>query len=144
MKLRLKDDAQPHAIFAARKIPIPLMPAVKEALAALEQQGVIERVSKPTDWVSPMVPVVKPNSKKVRITVDYKRLNQHLQRETYPIPSFENLASKFNGATCFSKLDASYFNHCKTDEDILKMLCNHPNLVKGFAAFLTQCYDNRS
>ena len=73
----------------------------------MENDGVIEKVSQPTDWVSHMVPVIKPNSKKVRITVDYKKLNQYLRRETYPIPTFEYLTAKFHDVQVFSKLDAS-------------------------------------
>ena len=107
VKLHLDSNHRPYAIYAARKVPIPLLPKVKEALESMEKQGVIEKVSKPTAWVSPMVPVAKAKSDKVRITVDYKKLNQHLQRETYPIPNFETLAAKLNGATRFSKLDAA-------------------------------------
>ena len=40
-------------------------------------------------------------------TVDYRRLNQAIKREVYPIPTLEDLTSKLSGATLFSKLDAS-------------------------------------
>ena len=48
-----------------------------------------------------MVPVEKQNSKKVRITVDYKKLNQNLVYETFPIPSFEELRAKLDDAKYF-------------------------------------------
>ena len=53
-----------------------------------------------------MVPVAKAKTE-VRITVDYKKLNANLKRETFQIPTFEELSSKLADATVFSKLDAS-------------------------------------
>ena len=57
-----------------------------------------------------MVPVAKTKESgkvKVRITVDYRKLNKFLKRETFQIPTFHELSSKLSGAKIFSKLDAS-------------------------------------
>ena len=43
----------------------------------------------------------------------------------------------------FSNIDKSHFTYCNSDNNIIKMLCNHPDLVRSFAAYLTECYDNR-
>ena len=107
VELKLSKDATPFAIYAPRKIPIPILPQVKNTLEILENLGIIEKVTKPTSWASPMVPVVKSGSKNIRITVDYKHLNRHLSRETFPIPSFEELTAKFTDSAYFSKLDAA-------------------------------------
>ena len=108
VKFYVRKDAVPYAVTAARNIAIPLQEPTKKALNKLIESDVIEPVNHPTDWVSPMVPVVKASSKdKIRITVDYRKLNKNLKRETYQIPTFEELSSKFSGATRFSKLDAS-------------------------------------
>jgi len=105
--LCLNQGVVPYSVRGARSVAIPLREAA-EKLQSLEDQGVIEKVTHPTSWLSPMVPVIKPcsNPVEVRICCDYKFLNQHLQREVYEIPTFEELVSQLSGAVKFSKLDA--------------------------------------
>ena len=108
VKLSMIEGGLPHRVYAARNIAIPLLPATKKTLESLEASQVIEKVTHPTDWVSPIVPVVKKGSNplEVRLCVDYKHLNKNLRREIYGIPTFEELCSQFKGAKVFSKLDA--------------------------------------
>ena len=54
-----------------RRIPIPLLPKVKDELDRMETMGVIEKVDAPTEWCSPTVVVLQPNGK-VRICGDLK------------------------------------------------------------------------
>ena len=107
----MKEDAEPYAVHAARRVPIPLMDAVRKSLDDMEKKGVISKVTQPTDWCAPMVPVLKPSEpgaeKKVRICVDYKRLNQSIKREKFSLPTFDELTGKLAGARKFSKLDAA-------------------------------------
>ena len=49
-EILLCPDAQPHAIFTPRHIPLPLCPQVEEELKRMEKAGVISRVSEPTEW----------------------------------------------------------------------------------------------
>ena len=107
VKFSLMENTKPYAVTTARNIAIPLIEPVKEALKIMEKDKIIEKINHPTDWVSPMIPVRKENSKKVRICVDYKRLNQNLKREKYQIPTFDELSAKLNKSTVFTKLDAS-------------------------------------
>ena len=106
--LCMKEDAVPFRVRCARSVSIPLESAVKENLNKLEKADVIEKVSHPTDWVSPMVPVLKPKAVPldVRLCVDYRALNKFLKREIFEIPTFDEMVSKFSGAVYFSKLDA--------------------------------------
>ena len=106
VKLHLKEDSQPYAVMTSRKVPIPLMKPVKQALDEMEANGVIEKVTHPTEWTSPMIPIQKPSGK-VRICVDLRKLNLCLKRETYPLPTFKEISAKFYGAKWFSKLDAA-------------------------------------
>ena len=72
VKIELKSDAQPYNVSTARRIPFPPLPKVKEELENMVRDGILIEISEPTDWCSPMVPVLKPNGN-VRICVDYKR-----------------------------------------------------------------------
>jgi hypothetical protein len=46
--IRLKLDAQPFAVFTPRRIPVNLLPLLKQELEKLQQAGVIKRVDEPT------------------------------------------------------------------------------------------------
>ena len=119
MSLCLRQEAVPFRVRCARSVAIPLVSAVKENLSNLEKSDVIEKVTHPTEWVSPMVPVVKPKAVplEVRLCVDYRQLNKYLKREIFEIPTFDDVACKFRGAAYFSKLDAkSGFYQIPLDE----------------------------
>ena len=103
--IKLKEDAQPLAIFTPRNMPIPLRAKVKEELDRMESAGVISRVSQPTQWCSGMV-VVPKQSGAVRICVDLKPLNENVLREAYPIPAISHTLAQLTGAKRFSKEDA--------------------------------------
>ena len=121
VKLSLTADATPFRVRSARTVAIPLLSAVKENLQNLEANDVIEKVTHPTDWVSPMVPVIKSKHKAakvdVRLCVDYRQLNKYLRREIFEIPTFEEVTSKFHGDKFLTKLDAkSGFYQIPLDE----------------------------
>ena len=79
----------------------------------MKENGVIERITEPTDWCAPMVPVMKKGSR-VRICVDLKKLNR-VKRERYMLPTLE-------GSTVFTKLDAtSGFWQIPLDDETAKL-----------------------
>ena len=51
-----------------------ILPKIKEELEKLESEGIIEKITIPTAWCTPMVPVTKKLGK-VRLCVDLKKLN---------------------------------------------------------------------
>ena len=106
VRIELTDNAKPYCVYAAKKIPSPLLPKVKDELNRMLEAGIIEEVTEPTDWCAPMVPVVKPNGK-IRICVDLRKLNEAVKRERSILPTLEDVAPKLAGAKVFSKLDAS-------------------------------------
>ena len=64
---------KPYCLTTARRVYFfPLMSKVALELDRLEQDGIIEKVKRHTDWCAPMVPVIKKTGA-VRICVDLKK-----------------------------------------------------------------------
>jgi hypothetical protein len=106
VKIYMDQQAVPYSVATARRVPFPIMTKVKEELDRLQSHGIITPVTEPTPWCSPMVPVVK-KSGKIRICVDYKKLNVAVKRQLFMLPNLEDIAPKLAGSTVFSTLDAA-------------------------------------
>ncbi|UYV68125.1 K02A2.6-like, partial [Cordylochernes scorpioides] len=104
--IKLKEGAKPFSIPVPRRVPIPLMPKLKEQLDSMVAQEVIEPVDEPTEWCAPIVLAGKPNGK-IRICVDLFRLNLSVERELHPLPVLEHELAQLNGAKIFSRVDAN-------------------------------------
>ncbi|UYV81723.1 K02A2.6-like [Cordylochernes scorpioides] len=104
--IKLKEGAKPFSIPVPRRVPLPLMPKLKEQLDAMVAQEVIEPVDEPTEWCAPIVLAGKPNGK-IRICVDLSRINLNMERELHPLPVLEHELAQLNGAKIFSRLDAN-------------------------------------
>ena len=72
----------------------------------MESIGIISKVNEPSVWCAGMVAIPKPNGS-VRICVDLRPLNQSVMRETFPLPTVDDVLAQLSGATVFSKLDAN-------------------------------------
>jgi len=106
-KIKLKDDATPFALTTQRRVPIPLLPKVKEELRRMENLGVITRIDEPTNWCAGMVVVPKQKGK-VRICVDLTKLNESVCAvKDSSSPQVEQTLAQIAGAKHFSKLDAN-------------------------------------
>lgn len=93
---------QPH-----RRLAFHVRAYVEKELKRLEELDIIEEVTGPTPWVSPIV-VVPKKSGEVRICVDMREANHAIQREKHPMPTLDEFAADLNRATCFSKLSSGY------------------------------------
>ena len=101
---------------APRRVPVALRDQLKETLEGLVQQDIIAPVTKPTPWISSMVVVPKKNGT-LRICLDPKDLNKAIQREHYPLPTIEDIATRLHGAKVFTILDVrNGFWHVVLDE----------------------------
>ncbi|KAI4898509.1 hypothetical protein NFI96_006164, partial [Prochilodus magdalenae] len=103
VKIELKQGAVPYSLATPRRVPFPILPKVEEELERMKSLGIIAEVTEPTDWCSPMVPVIKKNGK-VRICVDLKKLNKAVKRERFILPTLEDITPKLTGANVFSTL----------------------------------------
>ena len=96
-------DAKPVQ-HTPRRVPVALEKEVKEKIAEMEKKGIIVKETSPTEWISSMVVVAKPN--KIRICLDPKDLNKAVLRPKYQMPTLEEILPKLNGAKVFTTLDA--------------------------------------
>lgn len=87
-----------------RRLPFSTLQRVDDKLKELLAKDIIERVSEPSRWVSPMVVVVKDNGD-IRLCIDMRKVNKAILRETHPLPTIEDIRWKLNGALFFSRLD---------------------------------------
>jgi transposase InsO family protein len=106
VKIRLKDKSEPFAQAVPRRIAAARKPPLKRELDRMVRMGVIQKIEVPTEWCSPCIVVPKPNGK-IRVCIDFTRLNQSVKREYHPLPTTEDTLSMLQGAKVFSKVDAN-------------------------------------
>ncbi|XP_058456697.1 uncharacterized protein K02A2.6-like [Malaya genurostris] len=104
------DRSVPPVIQPLRRCPVPILNQMKAKLEELLEMNIIERVTKPTSWVSPLVPIIKDNGE-LRLCVDMRRANEAIQRLNHPLPVFEDLLARFSGAKYFTTLDIKQAFH---------------------------------
>ena len=85
---------------------IPLLPSVIEEIRQVEQEDIIAPMNEVSEWCVPIVPVVRPGRKRVRICVDLRKLNKSIVREKYPLPTLDDILHKLSKSRVFSRLDA--------------------------------------
>ena len=87
-KMKLDPDVRP-VVRPLRRFPVAFQDKVKQELDAMVTKGIIAPVTEPTEWVSQMVVTQKKDSDAIRICIDPKDLNEAIQREHYPMRTFE-------------------------------------------------------
>ncbi len=84
------DPAVPPVIQPPRRVQEALQEPLKKELDALEAQGIITKVSEPTDWVNSLVCVTKPNGS-LRLCLDPKNLNKAFKRPHHRTPTIDEI-----------------------------------------------------
>ena len=84
-----------------RTIPAALRNRVKTKLEDMEKRGVIRKVEEPTDWVSFMAIVEKPDGS-LRICLDPSHLNKAIKREHFQLPTIEDITTRMANAKWFT------------------------------------------
>uniref|UniRef100_A0A7I4YT76 RNA-directed DNA polymerase n=1 Tax=Haemonchus contortus TaxID=6289 RepID=A0A7I4YT76_HAECO len=98
-----------------RPVPQGVRPELKNILDDLEERKIIRKST--SDWASPIV-LVQKKDKTLRLCVDYRALNKHTKRDSYPLPITDTLLQSLGGKKFFSTLDmASGYWQIKLTED---------------------------
>jgi hypothetical protein len=114
--LDVEDDATP-VVMPPRRVPIAIKPKLKQELKRLEDLGVIKKTDRPTQWVSNLVTVIKPNGK-LRVCIDPVHLNKAIKRCHYPLPVIEDILPELGNVKVFSKADLREgFLQCELDDE---------------------------
>ena len=101
--IELKPSAPASIIQKPRRVPFALETAIEEEISKLLRDDIIEEIDS-SPYISPIVVVPKPGGK-IRLCVDYKKINEHIQIDQHPLPTAEEIFARLNGAKFFSKLD---------------------------------------
>ena len=125
-RIQLNDNAKPFCVSAPRTIPYAYRDKVKLELDALQSQGIIEPVTEPTDWCSPIVVAPKKNSDNIRLCVDYSKLNKFVKRELYssctPSDAVADISSQ--NSAFFTVFDAlKGYHQCPLDQESQLLTC---------------------
>ena len=90
---------------APRRVPVPLKAKLKEKIEEMEQHGIIIKETEPTEWISSLVAVQKPE--KLRVCIDPRDLNKAIKRPKYQMPTVDEVLPKLANAKVFTVLDAT-------------------------------------
>lgn len=118
-KVHLEIEAGAKPIFCRpRKVPLAFVEGVNKEIDRLVEEGVLVQVTD-AQWGTPIVPVLKKDSKEIRVCVDYKTtINPHLKDYKVPLPNIDEIFSKLNGGVYFTKLDLkNAYNQLELDEE---------------------------
>ncbi|XP_045471838.1 uncharacterized protein LOC123678727 [Harmonia axyridis] len=113
------------SMFVLDTEPRPIAFALKEKVEKEIDRLVEENILTPvdySDYATPIVPVLKSNGS-VRICGDYSvTLNPNLEIDKFPLPRIEELFTKLQGGTIFTKIDlSSAFQQVELDDESKKL-----------------------
>ena len=104
-EIKLKENYQ-GKIEPCRHVPFKLMSKLKCELDILEKEKIIEKIEKPTEFVSSLVIVGKQDGS-LRICLDPQYLNSQIMRENLMLPTLDEITVKLKDSKVFSTLDAN-------------------------------------
>lgn len=105
----LKPNARPQYTKPYR-LPHSQKPDIIEQITQMENNGIIEPSCSP--WNSPVLIVPKKKDpitglQKFRLVIDYRKVNEQIEDDKFPLPNIADIYDMVGGATYFSCLDLS-------------------------------------
>jgi len=123
VSLHLEVDKSVRPVqMSSRRLPIGVRDKVRVELKRLKDLGILVPVSEPTEWVSALLAVARPDGR-VRICVDTKpSLNRALIRATHYMPTIDDILPQLARVRVMSTVDtADGFWHLKLDDESSKL-----------------------
>lgn len=102
-KISIKSNAVPCSM-PPNRIPLKLINPLKNKLHEMEKNKIICKLDEPSEWVSKLVIVEKPN-KDLRLCLDPQELNKNIVQDYFVIPTLDDLSSKLANKEYFTVLD---------------------------------------
>ena len=90
---------------------------------------IIEIVSGPTSWVSPVVVVPKPSGD-IRLCVDMRQANIAVKQERFPIPIIDEVLQDLNQSKFLSKLAYHQIELSPESRNITTFIGTHKELYR--------------
>ncbi|XP_056001795.1 uncharacterized protein LOC125656292 [Ostrea edulis] len=129
-EIKMREDEQPYAVTAPRRVALPYLEKVKAELSRMESSGVISSVDEPTDWCSGLMVIPKKNNC-VRLCIDLTQLNklpfgissapEYFQKRMQMIlAGFEGVLCQMDDILVFG---ATQEEHDGRLENVLRKLC---------------------
>lgn len=90
------------------RLPNSQKPEIDRQIKQMLKDDIIEEAQ--SEWSSPILLVPKKsdnNDKKWRLVVDYRKLNEVIQDDKFPLPNITEILESLSGAVYFSHLDLS-------------------------------------
>ena len=85
-----------------RRVPVGLKEEAIQEEERMKKMGVIEPSESP--WAAPVV-LVRKRDGTLRYCIDYRKLNQVTQKDSYPLPNVQDCLDSLDGAQFFSSMD---------------------------------------
>ena len=99
------------------RVPYAQQEILHQEIQSMEEQGVLQPSVSP--WSAPIV-MVKKKDGKMRICIDYQKLNEITRTDPYPIPVIHETLDKLGGAKYFSALDlASGYSQIHMEDEVM-------------------------
>lgn len=111
--IKLKEGIQP--IYSKPyRLPHSLKNEIDNQIGKMLKEGIIEPCQ--SEWSSPILLVPKKpdenGNKKWRLVIDYRKLNENIQDDKFPLPNITEILESLSGCMYFSHLDLhqGYYN----------------------------------
>lgn len=104
-KITLKPNSTP-VYTKPYRLPQSLKPEIKKQIQDMIKNDIIEEAQ--SEWSSPILLVPKKsnnNDKKWRLVIDFRKLNEKIVDDKYPLPNITEILDSLTGAVYFTHLD---------------------------------------
>jgi hypothetical protein len=140
--LNIDTDVKPVAQ-RLRRIPLSVRLKIEEEVRRLQEEDIIEKIDKPSSWISPTVITPKKNPKEIGLNLDMRVANGAIPRVNSITPTIDELIQELIGAHVFSHLDMNYgYHQLELDENSRDITTFSTHI--GFYQYKRLNYGNKS